>query len=1196
MARRDMSTAAPDSDRDAQRDYRNGAVKRGFGKGEVRRANGRKSSVKDADADADGDEEDEEDEEDEDDQGEGSPRGKKRARANTTGDSVPGGSQVPQRVQVKTQPRDTDGYIPGSIVRIQLENFVTYDYVEFRPGPYLNMILGPNGTGKSSIACAICIGLNFPAKTLGRANDVHHFVKNTAEKGYVELELKGPKGRPNIIIRRNLTANSKSTTFTINDKSASGREVSEQVEKLNVQVGNKCTFLPQDKVSEFARMTSQELLKETQKAAGNENLTRWHEILISSGKDLREIQMSLDSDKATLKTAEDRNAALERDVERFRERLKLEQEQTLLEVLIPVQQYREMRVRYREIKKAQRVAVRKLQEQKEKNAPALQFKEELDMRYTKTNRLRDAAKSRMQEKMKALKNKQGANTRLEARAEDLQGELKSLKKEEKARQKKIVDTTADMEKFSAEVETLRLVELEDDDLIREELQQINNERQGVRKRVNDIQSKLIGNADRYGAQKNLIGQANMEMVKLDDVGHRRMQALQQFNVDHHDAVLWLRANKSRFKMEVFEPLFISISVKEPRKHATAMEGLISSDRLKTFVAQCQEDYDTFNRCVNDEGCLGRKANINTWFRTVNPDCMPQPPMSHDELRGLGFHGYALEFLEFPEGLRPFLTHELQLHRAAIGPSNVNVNKAMDLVTRGPGAQFVAGSTLNIVKKSAYGKRAAFNSTRDLRPAKTFVDTAVDPTLKQRWETQKRDAARQIALIEEEDAELKEQEKEVDKEDKGFRERTASCTKRRTTIQNHKAKVMRAEENLKKAERQYKTALNAPSVDEKSEGIKRELGEVVRKRKAVAYEYAHLAREILTENVEASRLALKALQIKANGIALEETIKKKQAKYNAALQEFQRINDEFDKCKTDSTEHLKLYKQVVESLVSPIKEMYEELELPRQRHDTAMDAAQKAGQPEPAPPEGMDTRSSEQMQNDVDAVVAKLELSANTNKGVLDQYNRRKEEIDNLSQTIDEKERRIARVEREIGNAKENWLPALKNLVSSIGQKFSAAFDRIGCAGEVRIGEHEDFDKWTIDILVKFRDSEKMQLLTAQRQSGGERALTTILYLLSLTEEARAPFSLVDEINQGMDARAERMVHNSMVQATCQEDSAQYFLITPKLLTDLDYHKRMKVLCVNNGEWLPDEKETGVKFGSLMGLIDGFVKARAASSQ
>jgi predicted ATPase len=41
---------------------------------------------------------------------------------------------------------------------------MTYDQVEFKPGPHLNMILGPNGTGKSSIAAAIAIGLGFPAK------------------------------------------------------------------------------------------------------------------------------------------------------------------------------------------------------------------------------------------------------------------------------------------------------------------------------------------------------------------------------------------------------------------------------------------------------------------------------------------------------------------------------------------------------------------------------------------------------------------------------------------------------------------------------------------------------------------------------------------------------------------------------------------------------------------------------------------------------------------------------------------------------------------------------------------------------------------------------------------------------------------------------------------------------------------------
>lgn len=49
----------------------------------------------------------------------------------------------------------------GSITRIKLVDFMTYDFVEFNPGPHLNMILGPNGTGKSTIAAGIAIGLGF---------------------------------------------------------------------------------------------------------------------------------------------------------------------------------------------------------------------------------------------------------------------------------------------------------------------------------------------------------------------------------------------------------------------------------------------------------------------------------------------------------------------------------------------------------------------------------------------------------------------------------------------------------------------------------------------------------------------------------------------------------------------------------------------------------------------------------------------------------------------------------------------------------------------------------------------------------------------------------------------------------------------------------------------------------------------------
>jgi hypothetical protein len=41
------------------------------------------------------------------------------------------------------------GYKEGSIVRVQLHNFISYDDAVVYPGPKLNIILGPNGGVKS---------------------------------------------------------------------------------------------------------------------------------------------------------------------------------------------------------------------------------------------------------------------------------------------------------------------------------------------------------------------------------------------------------------------------------------------------------------------------------------------------------------------------------------------------------------------------------------------------------------------------------------------------------------------------------------------------------------------------------------------------------------------------------------------------------------------------------------------------------------------------------------------------------------------------------------------------------------------------------------------------------------------------------------------------------------------------------------
>lgn len=66
------------------------------------------------------------------------------------------------------------------------------------------------------------------------------------------------------------------------------------------------------------------------------------------------------------------------------------------------------------------------------------------------------------------------------------------------------------------------------------------------------------------------------------------------------------------------------------------------------------------------------------------------------------------------------------------------------------------------------------------------------------------------------------------------------------------------------------------------------------------------------------------------------------------------------------------------------------------------------------------------------------------------------------------------------------------------------------------------------------------------QSGGERSVATAIYMLSLQELTPVPFRCVDEINQGMDANNERRVFNLLAEVTSQDNSPQYFYITPKV--------------------------------------------------
>ena len=134
--------------------------------------------------------------------------------------------------------------------------------------------------------------------------------------------------------------------------------------------------------------------------------------------------------------------------------------------------------------------------------------------------------------------------------------------------------------------------------------------------------------------------------------------------------------------------------------------------------------------------------------------------------------------------------------------------------------------------------------------------------------------------------------------------------------------------------------------------------------------------------------------------------------------------------------------------------------------------------------------------------------------------------------------------------------------------------------------------------------------------------------MSLQTLTRSPFRVVDEINQGMDPRNERLVHKRMVGIACgvldqpaqsqsrhdnylyeDEDDesegqgtagrgagagggSQYFLITPKLLHNLSYERGMRVLCIASGEYMPSDRSK-IDFKQCVDLMRG-LKATAAA--
>lgn len=168
--------------------------------------------------------------------------------------------------------------------------YSTYDEVIFFPGENLNIIIGPNGTGKSTLVAAIVLGMGGKPELLSRSSALADWIKHGCNEALIEIHIFHDE-TSTIVFQRHFTAEGMDE-FKINDKKLSRKQFLLRVKEYNIQVDNLCQFLPQDRVQDFAKMNAQELLANTQVSVCSEEVQAQFQALL----ELREQQMSVGKD------------------------------------------------------------------------------------------------------------------------------------------------------------------------------------------------------------------------------------------------------------------------------------------------------------------------------------------------------------------------------------------------------------------------------------------------------------------------------------------------------------------------------------------------------------------------------------------------------------------------------------------------------------------------------------------------------------------------------------------------------------------------------------------------------------------------------------------------------------------------------------------------------------------------------------
>uniref|UniRef100_A0A8D8ITH6 Structural maintenance of chromosomes protein 5 n=1 Tax=Culex pipiens TaxID=7175 RepID=A0A8D8ITH6_CULPI len=1021
--------------------------------------------------------------------------------------------------------------IVGKIKSTAVKDFVTYDVAIFYPDEHLNIIIGPNGTGKSTIVAAVVLGMGGHCKLLSRSSSIEDYIKNGKDVAKVEVAIYKNAKRETIMFNRTFDR-SGLDRFEIDGTKVSHKEYLKRIRALNIQIDNLCQFLPQDRVQDFTKMNPRELLLNTQASVCAPRMIELMDELMDKRKQQKTVSKSNTDCATKLKEAEAKNEALRVQIENMKVRKQYEKEVEVCNARKAWLEYETLFLDYNSTKDDLQLAKRNMDEKKKKVDP-------LKSKAVKLNKTKDELNGKIKLEQNDMQQHSGQLRQMETKSEQLED---SIGKQNRDLQDAISAAT-DRKNEKEQADKALSLAIQDCKIAMQEVGQEGEQsqrKQDLDRRI----GKLRSECDLLMSRRNELNQKietdlKPEMVgiqrrieSLENVGQLKMRLLQSQFETAYQATMWLRENENLFRGKIYEPIILELNVPNP-EDAKYLENTIGKRDLIAFTCEDRDDMALFLRKVRQEMKL---EGVNAVFSEPADQLNYHPRIPIEQLARYGFQSYLIDMVEAPFPILNFLCKSYQLHNVPVGVEDTS--KHTSQIPDGIQMFFTPRNRFRVSKSRYTGEKSS--RCDDLHQL-NLLNKNVDPELLNERKRALQRLVKECDKIRNHRGEIENQLKQIQDQCSELTAERRQLDEKFNHYQQCKQKIKRLEQKCSDLQRRQ---VNVDTEKEKSKAACKKIIESLLQVQANKVEM--LEKYVLaTAKHEVYKQKLSIFLTK--NADLEGEIRSAEDALDAAKRTHDMMTRKFDdikeklKRKQTFAKHL-TNNQTPNSDQFPFKKEFDKL-----------------------------PGALEELENHMEELKARIDCMSRDNGNILEEYETRCREIESLRAAINDSTKNSDALEAELQRLHDQWYPEINRVAEVINGNFSRFMSTMGFAGEVEITRNgeRDYDEYGIQIRVKYRNAEKLQALDRHVQSGGERAVAIAIYTLSLQHITHVPFRCVDEINQGMDPRNERKVFEMLVDETCRPGQSQYFFVTPKLLPDLKYNDLMSVFIVHNGKFISD---------------------------